>query len=70
MTAQTEGERRIRVRWKRSVIGRPEPQKRIIKALGFKRLNQVRLLPDHPTIRGMIQQVPHLVELIDQGEEA
>lgn len=65
MKTQTDGEKRIRVRWKRSVIGRPEAQKKIIKSLGFKRLNQTLELPDHPAIRGMIQQVPHLVEVID-----
>lgn len=66
MKPETEGGRTIRVRWKRSAIGRPEPQKRILRALGFKRLNQIRQLPDHPTIRGMVQQIPHLVEVIEE----
>lgn len=54
----------IKVKWVRSTIGRPEIQKKIIKAMGFKRLHQTRVLPDRPEIRGMIAQVQHLVEVI------
>ncbi len=65
MEPQTDREKTIRVKWKKSVIGRPETQKKMIKALGFRRLNQTLVLPDHPAIRGLINQVPHLVEVID-----
>ncbi len=54
----------IKVKWVRSTIGRPEIQKKIIKALGFKRLHQTLVLPDRPEIRGMIAHVQHLVEVI------
>ncbi len=60
-----ENEKKMRVRWKKSAIGRPENQKKIIKALGFRRLNQTLTLPDRPEIRGMINHVSHLVEVID-----
>jgi large subunit ribosomal protein L30 len=53
------------VRWKKSAIGRPEGQKKIIKALGFRRLNQTLTFPDRPEMRGMINHVSHLVEVID-----
>ncbi|MDO9123098.1 MAG: 50S ribosomal protein L30 [Deltaproteobacteria bacterium] len=58
-------EKKMTVRWKKSAIGRPEGQKKIIKALGFRRLNQTLTLPDRPEIRGMINHVSHLVEVID-----
>jgi large subunit ribosomal protein L30 len=61
---ENEKEKTVTVRWKRSAIGRPENQKKIIKALGFKRLNQTLTLPDRPEIRGMINHVSHLVEVI------
>lgn len=67
MEGKTELERAIKVKWEKSVIGRPESQKKVIRALGFKRLNQTLTLPDHPAIRGMIDRVPHLVEVIDIG---
>jgi large subunit ribosomal protein L30 len=65
MEGKRELEKAIRIKWKKSAIGQPESQKKIIRALGFKRLNQTLTLPDHPAIRGMINRVPHLVEVID-----
>jgi len=56
---------KIIVRWKRSVIGKPEDQKKVIKGLGFKRLHQTLILPDRPEIRGMIARVKHLVEVME-----
>jgi large subunit ribosomal protein L30 len=58
-------EKKMTVRWKKSAIGRPEGQKKIIKALGFRRLNQTLTFPDRPEMRGMINHVSHLVEVID-----
>ncbi len=53
---------RIRIKWKRSAIGRSERQKRTIRALGLRRLNQVVEHEDTPQIRGMVKAVEHLVE--------
>ncbi len=58
------GEKTITVKWVRSIIGRPEAQRRIIRSLGFKRLNQTLVLRDRPEIRGMISHVIHLVEVM------
>jgi len=58
-------EKTITVRWKRSGIGRPEDQRKTIQGLGFKRLNQTLVLPDRPEIRGMIDRVIHLVEVME-----
>jgi large subunit ribosomal protein L30 len=51
----------LRVTWVRSAIGRSYRQKRIIEALGFKKLHQIRVLPDNAATRGMLKKVPHLV---------
>ena len=56
-------EKMIQVQWKKSVIGRPEDQRRTIRSLGFRRLNQTLTLPDRPEIRGMIRRVIHLVDV-------
>jgi large subunit ribosomal protein L30 len=61
-------EKTIRVTWRRSVIGRPEDQKKTIRGLGFKRLNQTLTLPDRPEIRGMIHRVGHLLEVVEGSE--
>ncbi len=58
-------EKTIRIKWKKSAIGKPAYQKETIKGLGFRRLNETLSLPDRPEIRGMIRSVAHLVEVID-----
>ena len=57
-------EKTIKVKWKKSVIGRKADQKKTIQGLGFKRLNQTLILPDRPAIRGMIDRVSHLVDIV------
>ncbi len=52
----------------RSGIGRPEKHKRILKSLGFRRMNQVRVVEDVPEIRGQINKIPHLVEILEEKE--
>jgi large subunit ribosomal protein L30 len=61
-------EKRIKVKWRRSFIGRPDSQRRTIRGLGFKRLNQTLLLPDRPEIRGMVHRVGHLLEVLEGSE--
>jgi large subunit ribosomal protein L30 len=61
-------EKTIRIKWIRSVIGRPEDQRKTIRSLGFKRLNQTLTLPDRPETRGMIHRVGHLLKVIEGSE--
>ncbi len=58
-------EKRIKVKWVRSVIGRQKSQRETIRGLGFRRLHQTVTLLDRPEIRGMIGRVNHLLEVID-----
>ncbi len=44
-----------------SPIGRPQIQKDTLRGLGLRRMNEVRVHPDTPAVRGMIQKVIHLV---------
>jgi large subunit ribosomal protein L30 len=55
---------KIHLKWVRSAICAPVKQKRVVKGLGFTRLNQVIERPDNPAIRGMVAKVPHLVEIL------
>lgn len=52
----------------KSVIDRPEKQKRIIEALGLGRPNWERIHNDTPQIRGMINKVTHLVRVEEVKE--
>lgn len=53
---------RIRITWKKSAIGRPPRQERIIKALGLHRLNETIYREDTPQVRGMVEAITHLLE--------
>ncbi len=55
---------KIKIQLKRSPIGCPEKHKRIVRGLGFRKLNQVVERPDTASIRGMVRAIPHLVEVI------
>lgn len=47
----------------RSGIGRPEPHRRTLRALGIKRHQQSVVHDDSPAIRGMIEKISHLVSV-------
>ena len=44
-----------------SAIGRPERQRRTVRALGLRRMHQTVRRPDNASVRGMVQTVNHLV---------
>ncbi|HEX8815400.1 MAG TPA: 50S ribosomal protein L30 [Terriglobales bacterium] len=54
----------IQLKWVRSAICTPVKQKKVVKGLGFTRLNQVVTRPDTAAIRGMVAKVPHLIEIV------
>jgi large subunit ribosomal protein L30 len=54
----------VRIRWVRSYIAAPVKHKKIVKGLGFTRLNQVLEREDTPSIRGMVKKIPHLLEFV------
>ncbi|MFO7631244.1 MAG: 50S ribosomal protein L30 [Caldilinea sp.] len=53
----------IRIKLVRSPIGYTENQKRTVKALGLRKLNQVVEKPDNDAVRGMINTVSHMLEV-------
>jgi large subunit ribosomal protein L30 len=55
---------KLRITWKKSGIGKPEVQKRTVRALGLRKLNQTVEHNDTPQIRGMVNKVSHLVECV------
>lgn len=54
----------VRVRLIKSGINRPEDQKATLAGLGLTRMHRVRELEDTPAVRGMINKVHHLVEVL------
>ena len=52
---------KLKVTLKRSLISRPETQRKTVRSLGLRKINSFSILPDVPTIRGQIFKVKHLV---------
>lgn len=63
-------EKRLSITQIRSTSGRPEKHRRTLRALGFRRHQQTVIQKDNPAIRGMIDQVEHLVEWHELEEGA
>ncbi|HLH07064.1 MAG TPA: 50S ribosomal protein L30 [Terriglobales bacterium] len=59
----------LKLKWVRSAIQAPVKHKKVIKGLGFTRLNQVIEREDSPSIRGMVAKVPHLVVVVGSSAE-
>jgi large subunit ribosomal protein L30 len=57
--------KQLQITLKRSLIGRPETQRVTVKTLGLRKLHQTVLHKDNAAIRGMVNQVSHLVEVIE-----
>jgi large subunit ribosomal protein L30 len=53
----------IKVTQVRSLIGRLPKHRRTMRALGLKKMNQTVVHTDTPVVRGMINQVCHLVKV-------
>jgi large subunit ribosomal protein L30 len=45
----------------KSMIGKPEKQRQVLRGMGLTRLNKTVELEDTPAVRGMVRQVGHLV---------
>jgi large subunit ribosomal protein L30 len=56
---------KIKITLVRSTIGLPQNQRRIVKALGFRKLNQNVVHESSPTINGMVHKIKHLVSIED-----
>jgi large subunit ribosomal protein L30 len=51
----------LKVTLVKSMIGRPEKHRQVLRGMGLTRINKTVELEDTPAIRGMIHKVSHLV---------
>jgi large subunit ribosomal protein L30 len=58
--------RKLEVRQIRSEIGRPHPQRRVLKGLGLRGPGSAVTVANTPSFRGMIKKVIHLVEVTER----
>lgn len=61
---------KIRVKLVRSPIGQKETHRKTIRALGLRKLNQVVVHEDSPSLRGMLYKVRHMLEVQPVEEES
>lgn len=62
-TSQKTKEKHLKVTLVRSVIGRPQKQREVVKGLGLRRISSSVVRKDCPEIRGMINKIVHLVKV-------
>lgn len=60
-------EKTIKVTLVKSTTGFDKRQDKIVKALGFTKLGQTRVLPDNDSIRGSIFKVKHLLKVEEEA---
>jgi large subunit ribosomal protein L30 len=53
---------KISVTLVKSMIGRPEKHRKVLRGMGLTKINKTVQLEDTPSIRGMIFKVSHLVK--------
>lgn len=56
---------KVKIQLISSPIGSPEKHKKIVRALGLNKMNQVVEKPDTPAFRGMAKKVPHLLRIVE-----
>ena len=49
-----------------SPIRRPKDQLATLKGLGLNKMNRTRELEDTPSVRGMVNKISHLVQIIEE----
>lgn len=59
----------LRITQVRSAASRRSDQGRTLRALGLKRIRDSVEMPDRPEIRGMVNKVSHLVEMVEVAEK-
>lgn len=61
---------KIKVTLIRSMIGRPEKHRKVLRGMGLTKLNKTVELENTPAIRGMVHTVSHLVKAEERSDEA
>lgn len=60
----------LRITMVKSMNGRPEKHRRVLRGMGLTKINRTVELEDTPSIRGMAAKVSHLVRVEEKNETA
>ncbi len=58
----------LKIQQVRSAIGRPRGQREVLRSLGLRRIRHVVVRHDTPAIRGMVAKIPHLAQIVEDGD--
>ena len=61
---------KIKVTLIKSMIGRPEKHRKVLRSMGLLKMNRTVEFKDSPNIRGMINKISHLVKTEENIDEA
>ena len=59
----------LRITLVKSMIGRPEKHRKVLRGMGLTKLNRTVELVDTPPVRGMVNTVSHLVRVEEKSDE-
>ncbi|MFO7964753.1 MAG: 50S ribosomal protein L30 [Desulfobacterales bacterium] len=54
--------KQLKITLVKSMIGRPEKHRKVLRGMGLTKMNRTVVLEDTPEIRGMVRVVSHLVK--------
>lgn len=55
----------LKIKLIKSPIGRIEKHKLCVKGLGFRKIHQTVTLEDSPSVRGMVNKIRDMVEIVE-----
>ena len=50
-----------------SPIRRPNKQRQTLIGLGLNKMNRTKELEDTPSVRGMVNKIPHMLKIIEEN---
>lgn len=53
-----------------SPIRRPAKQRQTLVGLGLNKMHKTSELEDTPSVRGMVNKIPHLVEIVEERNKS
>jgi large subunit ribosomal protein L30 len=65
MTAKKSSDKTLKIQQVRSGIGFPRTQREVLRSLGLRRIRHTVERRDTPAVRGMVNKIPHLVEIVE-----
>jgi large subunit ribosomal protein L30 len=68
-TTKADPAKTIRIRQVRSAIATPRSHREVLRGLGLRRPRHEVVRLDNPAIRGMVNKISYLVEVVETVEE-